>query len=131
MPPKLAAMLQDFVGTRRSGLVFCEEDGSQISQRDILKYSLHPILKKLELEQGGLNVFRRFRITAMETAEVPQALQHTWSGHARTHVSERYKKLLRQREWRLEWAEKIGMGFDLPARPVGQLGQLIQFRKMG
>jgi len=122
LPATLAAMLQEFVGSRRSGLVFCEEGGSQISQRNILKYSLHPILKKLELEQGGLNIFRRFRIAAMETAEVPQALQHTWSGHARTHVSERYKKLLRQREWRLEWAEKIGMGFDLPARPVGQLG---------
>ena len=54
-----------------------------------------------------------------------------WSGHARTHVSERYKRLLRQREWRLEWAEKIGMGFDLPARTLGQLGQLIQFRKTG
>jgi len=88
LPAKLAAVLRDFVGTRRSGLVFCEEDGSQISQRDILKYSLHPILKNLELEQGGLNIFRRFRITTMETAEVPQALQHTWSGHARTHVSE-------------------------------------------
>ena len=75
-------------------------------QRDILKYSLHPILKKLALEQGGFNIFRRFRITAMETAEVPQALQHTWSGHARTHVSEVYKKLLKQREWRLGWAEK-------------------------
>lgn len=34
--------------------MFCEEDVSQISQRDILKYSLHPILKKLELQQGGL-----------------------------------------------------------------------------
>ena len=78
----LAAMLRDFVGSRQSGLVFCEEHGSQISQRDILKYSLHPILKKLELEQGGLNIFRRFRITAMETAEVPQALQHTWSGQS-------------------------------------------------
>jgi hypothetical protein len=80
LPPKLAAMLQDFVGTRRSGVVFCEEDGSQFSQRDTLKYSLNPILKKLELEQGGLNIFRRFRITAMETAEVPQALQHTCVG---------------------------------------------------
>ena len=69
--------------------------------------------------------------TAMETAEVPQALQHTWSGHARTHVSERYKKLLRQREWRLEWAEKVGMGFDLTAQPVGLRGLLIQFPKTG
>ena len=29
LPAKLAALLQDFVGTRRSGLVFCEEGGSQ------------------------------------------------------------------------------------------------------
>jgi len=131
LPAKLAAVLRDFVSSRHSGLVFCEEGGSQISQRDILKYSLHPILKKLELEQGGLNIFRRFRITAMETAEVPQALQHTWSGHARTHVSERYKKLLRQRAWRLEWAERVGMGFEFPTQPVGLRGLLIQFPKAG
>ena len=41
---------------------------------------------------------RRFRITELETAEVPAALQHTWSGHAKSHVSEVYKKLLKQRE---------------------------------
>ena len=67
-------------------------------QRDILKCSLHAILKKLGLEQGGLNIFRRFRITKLETAEVPAALQHTWSGHAKSHVSEVYKKLQKQRE---------------------------------
>jgi len=127
----LAAMLRDFVGCQTSGLVFCKPDGRQLMQRDILKHSLHPVLKKLGLEQGGFNIFRRFRITAMETAEVPQALQHTWSGHARTHVSERYKKLLRQLEWRLEWAEKVGMGFELPAQPVGLRGLLIQFPKAG
>src|SRR5205814_3759456 len=92
-------------------LVFCKPDGSQLMQRDTLKHSLHPILKKLRLEQGGLNIFRRFRITELETAEVPAALQHTWSGHAKSHVSEVYKKLLKQREWRLRWAEKAGTGF--------------------
>jgi hypothetical protein len=51
---------------------------------------------------------------------------HLWNCRAWPRV-----QLLRQREWRLEWAEKIGMGFDLPDRPVGQLGQLIQFRKTG
>jgi len=67
----------------------------------------------------------------METAEVPQALQHTWSGHARTHVSEVYKKLLKQREWRLGWAERAGIGFSLPERKNPrntQLAQLIEFR---
>jgi hypothetical protein len=48
----LAAMLRDFVGRRTGGLVFCKPDGSQLMQRDILKHSLHPILKKLGLEQG-------------------------------------------------------------------------------
>src|SRR6516162_3921240 len=35
-----------------------------------------------------------------------------------THVSERYKKVLKQRDWRLERAEKVGMGFALLACPV-------------
>jgi hypothetical protein len=134
----LAAMLREFVGGRTSGLVFSKPDGSQLMQRDILKYSLHPILRKLGLEQGGLNMFRRFRITKLETAEVPAALQHTWSGHAKSHVSEVYKKLLKQREWRLRWAEKTGSGFTLPGHQQaaaeasnGKPGKLLQFRKVG
>jgi hypothetical protein len=107
-------------------------------QRDILKYSLHPILKKLELEQGGLNIFRRFRITKVETAEVPAALEHTWSGHAKSHVSEVYKKLLKQREWRLRWAVKRGLALRCPTNRQaaaeasnGKPGKLLQFRKVG
>ena len=134
----LAATLREFVGSRTSGLVFCKPDVSQLMQRDILKHSLHPILKKSRLEQGGLNIFRRFRITKLETAEVPAALQHTWSGHAKSHVSEVYKKLLKQREWRLRWAEKTGTGFTLPGHQQaaaeasnGKPGKLLQFRKVG
>jgi hypothetical protein len=33
------------------------------------------------------------------------------------------------RDFRLLWAEKIGLGFDLPGATNGQLGQLLQFRK--
>jgi hypothetical protein len=50
-------MLRDFVGGRTGGLVFCRPDGCQLKQRDILKYSLHPILKRLGLEQGGSTSF--------------------------------------------------------------------------
>ena len=56
-------------------------------------------------------------------------------------VLEWYIKLLRDRDDWLEWAEKIGIGFELPGSSVGeklaktpsigQLGQLIQFRKTG
>ena len=128
---ELAARLRTFIGNRRSGLVFCRENGDQLPQWDILKYSLHPILEKLGYVQGGLNIFRRFRITLLRTSECPDALQHFWSGHAQTHVSERYTKLLRQRDFRLDWAEKIGPGFELPKAPISNLSNLIEFRRVG
>lgn len=100
--------------------------------------SVNHILKPLGLEQDGFNIFRRFRITELETAEVPAALQHTWSGHAKSHVSEVYKKLLKQREWRLRWAEKAGTGFTLPRHqeaatevPNAKSGKILEFRKVG
>ena len=127
----LSAMLRDFIGSRTSGLVFCTCTGKQLLQSNTLQDSLHPILKKIEHEKGGFNIFRRFRITQLETAECPKALQHFWSGHAPTHVSERYKKLLKQRHWRLQWAEKIGTGFTLPKPSSGLPGLLIPFRKVG
>lgn len=53
-----------------------------------------------------------FRLTVLETSECPQALQHFWSGHAHEHVSERYKKLKTNRQFRLDWAERIGLAFS-------------------
>jgi hypothetical protein len=137
----LAAMVREHIGNRRSGLLFCTYKGGQLLQTNVLRSSLHPILKKLGYEQGGFNIFRRFRITELQTAECPKPLQHFWSGHAQMHVSERYIKLLRDREYRLEWAEKIATGFELPGRSggpqlaktprIGHFGQLIPFRKTG
>ena len=43
----------------------------------------------------------------------------------------RYTKLLQDRDYRLEWAEKIGMGFGLPATSVAPRAPLITFRKVG
>jgi hypothetical protein len=128
---ELAGMLRDFIGSRTSGLLFCTSTGNQLLQANTLQDSLHPILKKLEHVKGGFNIFRRFRITKLKTSECPEFLQHFWSGHAHTHVSERYTKLLQDRDFRLGWAEKIGMGFELPERSTGLRGLLIQFPKAG
>ena len=70
---------------------------------------------------------RRFRISELKKSECPEFLQHFWSGHAQTHVSERYTKLLKDRDFRLEWTEKIGMGFEVPAQSLG----LERHRKRG
>jgi hypothetical protein len=71
----------------------------------------------------GSHIFRRFRITNLQKSECPEALRHFCSGHAPKHVSERYTKLREERDFRLEWVGKIGLGFDLPA-PMEQHGQL-------
>jgi hypothetical protein len=128
---RLSAMLKDFIGVRASGLLFQTSNAGQLLQSNTLQDSLHPILAKLEHVKGGFNIFRRFRITHLKKSDCPSALEHFWSGHAQTHVSERYTKLFQDRDYRLEWAEKVGLGFELPVRLTGQLGQLIQFRKVG
>jgi hypothetical protein len=64
-------------------------------------------------------------------SDCPDALKHFWSGHAPRHVSERYTKLTKDRDFRLMWAEKIGLGFELPGAKLVQLVQLLQFRKVG
>jgi hypothetical protein len=66
----------------------------------------------------------------VEKMDCPDALKHFWSGHAPKHASERYVKLAQNRDYRLKWAEKIGLGFELPGS-LGQLGQLLQFPKAG
>ena len=46
--PTVAAMLKDFVGERNCGLLFFTRTGRQLSQQNILKRSLHPILTDLK-----------------------------------------------------------------------------------
>ena len=119
----LAQMLKAYVGTRTSGLLFQTSSGKQVSQRNILRDSLHPSLKGLAHVRGGFNIFRRYRLTLLDTSGCPETLRNFWSGHAHSHVSERYIKLWGEREYRLEWAERIGLGFKIPGS-VGQPGLL-------
>ena len=110
---ELADMLREFVGDRTDGLLFRTSTGKQLLQANTLEDSLHPILRKIAHVKGGFNIFRRFRITLLQTEGCPEVLRHFWSGHAQTHVSERYTKLLERRDYRLQWAERLGLGFEL------------------
>ena len=127
----LATVLKDFVGTRSSGLLFSSSTGAQLLQSNTLQDSLHPILEKIEHAKGGFNIFRRYRRTHLDKFDAPESLKNFWSGHAQNHVSERYIKLLQERAFRLDWAEKIGLGFELPRRSTGLRGLLIPFGKVG
>jgi integrase len=62
----------------------------------------------------GFHSFRRFRKTHLAKNNVPDSLQRYWIGHADQDVSDRYEKVGQDIEARKEWAEKVGLGFQLP-----------------
>jgi hypothetical protein len=119
----LAKILRAFVAERTEGLLIRSSTGAQLLQSNALSDSLHRTLEAIQHVKGGFNIFRRFRITHLQKTECPEVLRHFWSGHAPKHVSERYTKLRDERDFRLEWAEKVGLGFELQPS-IGQLGQL-------
>ena len=63
--------------------------------------------------QEGFHSFRRFRLTHLDGANVPQGLQRFWTGHAAGNVHESYVKSGEKLQERKEWAEKAGLGFVL------------------
>lgn len=95
-------MLKEFVGERKSDLFFATRTSRQLSQSNILRHSLHPILASLEQPKMGYRAFRRFRITWLRKNSVPEDLIQFWHGHAGNTVTDIYSKLKENVEFRLE-----------------------------
>jgi hypothetical protein len=61
------------------------------------------------------NAFRRFRESVLLASDARQLLIDYWMGHENPDMSTRYgKQLLENVKYRKEWAEKVGLGFELP-----------------
>lgn len=140
---ELAAMVKDYIGDRKSGFLFCSDTGKPLLQRNILRDSLYPILmgrkayqtyrmvngKKVKHillpavpgvtgKQMGFHAFRRFRATHLRVEGVPEDFIKFWLGHADSTITDRYSKMKDRVALRKEWAEKAGLGFDLPGNKV-------------
>jgi integrase len=61
--PSVANLPREFIGERKSGLLFRTRTGQQLHQSNILWRVLHPILEKLGQPKCGVHAFRRFRNT--------------------------------------------------------------------
>ena len=66
-----------------------------------------------ELGIPGFHSLRRFRITHLQSQNVPTTLTKFWAGHASGDMTERYTKMGAQIEERKTWSEKAGLGFTL------------------
>lgn len=121
--PNVAALLKEYVGDRNTGLLFASRNGKPLSQSNILKRHLHPALLKLGYinpatgtHKAGNHAFRRFRNTYLRNrANCPVGLYQYWLGHSEASMSALYDKIKEDTAFRLEWAEKCGIGFELPS----------------
>jgi integrase len=118
--PALAAMLKEYLDEHRkapkSELLFQSKSGRPLHQSNILRRTLHPILKNLNEPKCGCHAFRRFRITHLRKNGVPDDLVHYWVGHAGKSVTDAYSKLKLDLAFRKEVAERVGLGFELLPR---------------
>src|ERR1700730_8134964 len=113
--PSLAALLKAYVGQRTSGLLFSTATGKPISQTNILKRSLHSVLKAIERDKAGFHSFRRFRTTWLRKNRAPEDLIRFWLGHADKTVTDGYSKLKDDLAFRQLCAANVGLGFELPS----------------
>lgn len=120
--PSIADLLKQFVGDRKTGFLFQSREGKPISSSNVIRRHLHPALKALGYvnphtgdHKAGNHAFRRFRNTYLRNyTPCPDGLQKFWLGHAGETMTDLYDKVKEDLQFRLEWAEKCGIGFELP-----------------
>jgi integrase len=116
----IASLLKQFIGDRKSGLIFANGAGKPLSQTNVVRRSLHPILEELGVPKTGFHAMRRFRATWLRKQRTPEDLIRFWLGHAKSSMTDGYSKLSDDIDYRREIAEKIGTGFTVPTsmRPM-------------
>jgi integrase len=120
--PSIAALLKEYIGDRKSGLLFCTRDGKPLPQSNIVRHHLHKALKQLQYvnpftgtHKAGNHIFRRFRNTFLRNhTDCPEGLIKFWMGHAPEDMSDLYDKIKEDVAFRKRVAERTGIGFELP-----------------
>jgi integrase len=129
--PDLAVLVKEYIGSRKNGFLFETSGGLPMSPRNIMRDSLHPILKGMGRESAGFHTFRRFRESVLQMSEARTLLIDYWMGHANGEMSGRYgRQLLDNVQWRQECASKVGLGFALPTNKqqpmIDKSGQVLR-----
>ena len=105
IPEGLARELRSYVSSG-GDFIFASSDDKPLQQRNVLRV-LH------QARPVGFHAFRRFRLTWLRRNGTPRDLERFWMGHAAEEVGDLYSKLKDDMAFRQEWAEKVGLGFQL------------------
>src|SRR5882762_2825597 len=85
--PDLAVLVKEYIGSRENGFLFETSGGLPMSPRNIMRDSLHPILKEMGRGSAGFHTFRRFRESILQMSEARTLLIDFWMGHANRDMS--------------------------------------------
>jgi integrase len=112
--PDVATLLKEFIGDRKKGFIFQSSSGKPLSQVNLLRRELHPLLAALGISMRGFHAFRRFRNTFLRQSHCPDGILKFWMGHAEGDMSDRYDRSREDVQYRKDVATAMGLGFDLP-----------------
>jgi integrase len=86
-------MLKKHLNGRTEGLVFRSKRNTPLVNCTILNKHLHPLLRKLGLERGGMHGFRHHRVSTLVMAGTPMVVIKKWIGHGNEEMVNRYTHL--------------------------------------
>jgi integrase len=101
------AKFADHRGARLGAFLFASRNGTPLAPATIYKHSLSKTMVR------GAHSFRRFRVTRLEETQVPTQIVKFWIGHAKADITEKYSRLSENILLRREWAQRVGLGFEL------------------
>jgi integrase len=121
----LAKMLSDYIGDRKEGFLFQTKSGNMLSPESFFRNGLATIFKRMGRTHVRFNAFRRFRESVLLMSECRQILIDYWMGHENPDMSTRYgMQLVEDVKYRKLWAERVGLGFELPQVSKPLLGAI-------
>jgi len=112
--PDVASLLKSFIGGRTVGFIFQTSSRRPITQTNLLRRELHPLLEELEIPVCGFHAFRRFRNTYLRQEHCPDGLLKFWMGHSGKDMSDHYDKSSEDAQYRRDVAKAMGTGFEVP-----------------
>src|SRR6266481_4303797 len=91
--PYVMEMLKAHLNGRTVGLVFQSRRKTPLVNCVVLNKHLHPLLRNLGLERGGMHGFRHHRVSTLVMAGTPMVVIKKWIGHGSEEMVNRYTHL--------------------------------------
>jgi integrase len=110
LDPRLPSRIAEFIRAHKiapGSFLFQSENGA-VANLETLTRRL-----RQRLPHFGFHAFRRFRLTHLRKARIPEDLIQGWIGHSPSSISDLYDKAMSDLEYRKHWSKAAGLGFDL------------------